>query len=370
MRRLSRLGGSHRATGGRRNRYGMMRKLVLTALLMPMMALATTWYINGSTGSDANSGTSESFAKATIQAAIDASSTGDTILVAPGTYAPISTANKAITIRSTAGAASTTIDGGDSSRCAYLGSDAEEITTILDGFTLANGYMYISWIGAGGAGVCGGTVRNCIICDCRVEGSWSGYGGEGGGAYGSRLEKCEIRNCSALAGGGLRGGTAYGCVFVENYARDDGGATHSSLSVNCLMKGNYAYNTGGQGSGAAGCDVTNINCTIVGNHARSGGIFAGNSMLQNCIVYDNVLDSGELIYTDSDQSTSMSSCYTSDPNFVDAANGDFRLAAGSPCIDAGDNSYVTGDTDLAGNARIANGTVDIGCYEYGAVPIG
>ena len=65
----------------------------------------------------------------------------------------------------------------------------------------------------------------------------------------------------------------------------------------------------------------------------------------------------------------MTSCYTNDPGFVDAANGDYRLASGSPCIDAGDNAYVTTATDLAGNARIANGTVDIGCYEYGSAAV-
>ena len=115
---------------------------------MPMMALATTWYVNCSTGSDSNSGISESSAKATIQAAIDASSAGDTILVAQGTYAPISTVNKAITIRGTTGATSTIIDGNGTSRCAYLGEDAKEVATVLDGFTLENGYLYISWTGS------------------------------------------------------------------------------------------------------------------------------------------------------------------------------------------------------------------------------
>jgi len=58
--------------------------------------------------------------------------------------------------------------------------------------------------------------------------------------------------------------------------------------------------------------------------------------------------------------------YVGDAGFVDAANGDYRLAGGSPCIDAGDNSFVTSETDLGGNVRIVNGTVDIGCYEYGS----
>jgi hypothetical protein len=64
------------------------------------------------------------------------------------------------------------------------------------------------------------------------------------------------------------------------------------------------------------------------------------------------------------------SCLSLDPLFVNAALQDYHLQSGSPCIDAGDNSLIpTGvSTDLDGNMRIANGTVDIGAYEYGSTP--
>ena len=49
--------------------------------------------------------------------------------------------------------------------------------------------------------------------------------------------------------------------------------------------------------------------------------------------------------------------------FVDAANGDFRLAKGSVAIDFGDPAYAPA-TDILGNPRDAQ--PDAGCYEYGA----
>ena len=55
-----------------------------------------------------------------------------------------------------------------------------------------------------------------------------------------------------------------------------------------------------------------------------------------------------------------------DPLFINSVGNDFKLQATSPAIDTGDNSFIPAGitTDLAGNARIYNTTVDMGCYEY------
>lgn len=61
-----------------------------------------------------------------------------------------------------------------------------------------------------------------------------------------------------------------------------------------------------------------------------------------------------------------------DPLFVSPVNDDFSLGSESPCIDAGENSYVTSETDFANNYRIWDGNfdndsiVDMGTFEFGS----
>ena len=69
---------------------------------------AATLTVNGSGSADYT----------TIQAAVNAAASGDTISVAPGTYAPFSFGGKAIVVESAAGAAATTIDASGQSTSA------------------------------------------------------------------------------------------------------------------------------------------------------------------------------------------------------------------------------------------------------------
>lgn len=94
-------------------------------------------------GNDSNDGMSWATAKATIQAAVDASFASDTIRVASGTYSPIITNNKLLTIIGE-GASSTIIDGNCLRRCVTVMPDGATsgiyTNTVVIGFTLLNGW--------------------------------------------------------------------------------------------------------------------------------------------------------------------------------------------------------------------------------------
>src|SRR5579864_3151280 len=75
----------------------------------------------------------------TIQAGINAANTGDTVLVAPGTYKEnINFSGKAITVKSSGGAKVTIIDGGNLAPVVTF-STGEGASSILSGFTVQNG---------------------------------------------------------------------------------------------------------------------------------------------------------------------------------------------------------------------------------------
>ena len=146
----------------------------------------------------------------------------------------------------------------------------------------------------------------------------------------------------------MDGFTAVDCVFSNCC-----GVANIAILENCLVVGN---GTAAQGWLFSDCSL--YGCTVVGNREDSfckGPLFTWGCKAYNSIIYGNELEEGYCTYE---------ACRTEDPGFVDAAHGDYRLAMGSPCINAGDNAFVWTSSDLDGNPRIVRRTVDIGCYEF------
>jgi hypothetical protein len=59
-----------------------------------------------------------------------------------------------------------------------------------------------------------------------------------------------------------------------------------------------------------------------------------------------------------------------DPLYASLISKDYHLTSGSPLVNAGTNTPPGGlsELDVEGNVRVANGTVDIGAFEYGSTP--
>jgi len=379
---------------------------VLTVYPAPPPPVGGTHYVYASSAHPVSPYTNWATAAVTIQAAIDAALSGDEIIVTNGTYStgtrggPDSVANrvmvgKALKVRSVNGAQFTIIKGyrgpiatnySDGIRCVYLTNGAS-----LSGFTLTNGAangfgggLYCEWdsvsvsncvIAGNAAAVNGGGVFQGIHYNCTISGNsaTNSYGG-GGGAASSTLYNCTVAtNVAASDGGGVAFCTLNGCTVSGNFAVD-GGGVYDGWLTNCLLSGNWATDSGG---GAYSANL--YNCTLVGNSATNsgGGGYGFDSfhIHANCTLYNSIIYSNIAALAAECECTQYDCCTPDNeslsfgnipgpPLFADQAGGNFRLTTGSPCIDAGNNSFISASTDLDGNPRIRNGIVDIGAYEF------
>ena len=278
--------------------------LAVAVCSLPGSAAGATYYVDASQPNDTGNGQSWAAAKATISAAVTAAPAGSVILVERGTYAPVSTSNKALTIQSVHGPYATVIDGGNSSRCATLGISFVQTNTVLDGFTLRNGK------GDYGGGVRGGTVQNCILSNNTATTS-------GGGAAYSKLTRCTLDgNTAASHGGGLMsgsltaclvinnettslsGGGAYidaanqfviGCVFSNNTAKSLGGGLWVNDQPDSVISSSFIYNqSGGNGGGIWAGELSPVyNCYIAHNSSGHDGGGILDSKMVDCIIEFN-----------------------------------------------------------------------------------
>ncbi len=359
----------------------------------------------------------------TIQGAINAAYDSCEIVVDAGTYNEnINFGGKAVTVRSAAGMAGTTINGNQNGSVATF-VNGEGSDSVLEGFTITNGNGTPNqWGSTDGGGIyC--IAASPTIIDCAINSNSAGI--FGGGIY-CESSSPTITNCiinNNVAGYGYGGGvfcwnfsspTITHSTISGNYANSEGGGvfawdSSSPVIENCNISNNTANASGGGVFGdTASLRITN--CTITGNSADwGGGLFFFDSVatITNCTVTENTasfyggglygfyysslgmvngilwentagLGDSEIYIDVADSSIGVTYSdimggwtgngnIAADPLFVDPGNNNYHLAAGSACIDAGDPASGPPDfpiTDIDGDSRPQAAGYDMGADEY------
>jgi parallel beta-helix repeat protein len=249
-----------------------------------------------------------------------------------------------------------------------------------------------------GGGVTAVRSAQVNLYNCLVQDNQSAFGGGvwlGDGAA-AEIHQCVIAdNTSSSNGAGILATTAAAAVITNSTIRanvavgNGGGAmvtnNASGRLVSCLVDSNQAVFGGGVWVGNGG-SASLINATLVRNAALSGGggIRLGGTpaplevLIQNSILWLNApqqisIFSGAAQVSNSNVQNGWPGNIATDPLFVDAVAGNFRLSLGSPCIDAANGELIPPGllTDLDGNSRFVStglppgsGTPDMGAYEY------
>jgi len=321
------------------------------------------------------------------------------------------------------GAADLVVDGMNAFGIISIDSMTNDQTVTISGLTVRKGLG----MDGGGISVSSGDTLELVECDilnnqadgdgggifnsngivrlteCTIDGNDSD--GDGAGIYNDGgavvLTDCTVNDNESLAstGGILNDGilTLTGCTISNNEdqsAEEVGGILNKGSAVAVMVNTTISTNIGDGISNAAGADSFMLtNCTVCNN--TGSGIDNNEALtvtLKNTIVADNAENcSGPAaIESDGNNLDSGDTCDLSLPTDLsdtdpmlgplginDGPTRTHALDAGSPAIDAGDDS-VNLQTDQRGVARPQDGDgdgtsdSDIGAFEFeltGGIPV-
>jgi predicted outer membrane repeat protein len=315
---------------------------------------------------------------ATIQAALDAVSDGDTILLLDGTYLGAGNQNldchgKAVTIRSQSGSAAACVIDCEASAAApargFHFNSGEDPGTLIADVTIANGYVpgEAAWQDGAGGGVyitqAAPTFSGCIFTGHQALFGGAIHIGPGGHA---EISGCTFAsNEASLEGGGIAcwiDGTATltDCVFSENGAQFRGGGIAANDDTELEISGaTFFANSAQYGGGLYACGFSAVR--LAGStFAANAGVLGGglhcscyaSAELENCIIAFGsegaaiacVLEGaatlaccdlfgnpgGDWVGCVADQAE-LQENFSADPLFCDITTGDLHLDLGSPC---------------------------------------
>ncbi len=364
-----------------------------------------------------NDGTSWTDAYTNLQDAIDAIAEDGEIWVAEGTYLPTNAPNGSANTRDYAfhldknlkiygGFIGTetnlnertighpTILSGDLGTAGNNSDNTYHVlvtanldtTTIIDGFTItegnANGTSSISFSGRSCFRFSGGGISNYNsspnLVNITITSNIANL--EGGGIFNWTsspiLNNIHVYNNTAeYAGGGMLNGSSSSPIlnnvnFYNNVSNNFGGgmlniSSSSPVLNNVTFYNNTANDTGGGISNINSSSPT-INNTVFYNNIDSNGI--------NDIFNNFGSASGNNNASDGTNAPNITVTLTADPfvnsadtdgadNILGTADDGLIPASISPLVNAGNNTFNSSTNDIAGNARVSDGTIDIGAYE-------
>jgi hypothetical protein len=222
----------------------------------------------------------------TIQEAINTSSNGDVVIVAPGTYYEnVQILNKGITLRGEdpydpCKVASTIINGGQSGSVINIDST---VTETIAGLTVTNGLA-----SAGGGIKCSTTGSvNTLIRNCRITGNrttdgrdewtepppyYTTPGGDGAGIYCSTGVYLELTECIITGNICGRGGSSFSDCDIPGRKGGSGGGIYcvgSGIKIgDCQIVANHSGNGGDGPTYPLGC------YTLAGDGGDGGGLYS------------------------------------------------------------------------------------------------
>jgi parallel beta-helix repeat protein len=312
----------------------------------------------------------------TIQEAIDASDSGDTIVVASGTYrlysGNINISKKSLTLKSSFGAQKTIIEGRGDSPVITV---ADESLAVIDGFTITSMNDPDTNVVRGGGIYCAPLSSPTVINNI-ITGNHAVFGS---GIYCAPSSSPTItnnvisKNKANKFGGGIFSYTASPNIgnnrIVANEASSAGGGIFCDRDTP-RMTNNIIWKNKAKSGGGISCDrsfCTIINNTITKNEAAYGGgiFFEGGAVrIVNNILWENEDDLYSGWFSPSSRPDhsdirdgdfrGVNGNISADPLFVDPENGDFSLKSDSPCLDAGNPDPMYHDPDGSRN--------DMGAY--------
>lgn len=332
---------------GSRARQPLMTGLLSACLLLPGLAAAGTYYV-AKHGSDASGNGSQGTPWLTIQHAVSSVQSGDSILVGGGTYPENVTfpdTVQSVTLKgghntndwSWSPAQHPTIVSGSAGARIKAGTSTPATNITLSGLTLAGVQfgVHVPYHQFGKGSV---TISACVITN---QGSGFGIYGESGCDFtiiNTVVAKAEM-GIYHVGGAGITGENfIFNCTFATNRRANIWmGASGTTYVRNTISYGAWRSDAEGYG----------INAQL-----EAHPIYISHSLVNG-----NTRDFGGFVTLEGGLITNQP------PQFVSLSGGNFRLANGSPGIDAG-TAIAAITNDALGLPRPMGSSYDIGAYEW------